>query len=75
MKAEVDKPDINKLLNVPARLNNLKTRADNLIDGKLKTDPVDLKKLSNVLDNKIVKNTTFNRKVNNLDKKILMQLL
>ena len=54
MKAEVDKPDINKLLNVPARLNNLKTRADNLIDGKLKTDPADLKRLSGIMVNKVV---------------------
>ena len=54
MKAEVDKPDINKLLNVPARLNNLKTRADNLTDGKLKTDPVDLKRLSGIMVNKVV---------------------
>ena len=54
MKAEVDKPDINKLLNVPARLNNLKARADNLIDGKLKTDPVDWKRLSGIMVNKVV---------------------
>ena len=75
LKAEVDKLDITKLVNLPTSLNNLTTKEGNLYVCKLKTDPVDLKKLSNVLDNKIVKNTTFNRKVNNLDKKILMQLL
>ena len=42
-KAEVDKLDINKLVNVPTSLNNLKTKVDDLDVGKLKTVPVDLK--------------------------------
>ena len=46
MKAEVDKLGINKLVNVPTSLNNLKTKVDDLDVGKLKTVPVDLKKLS-----------------------------
>ena len=73
MKAEIDKPDINKLVNVPTSLNNLKTKKDDLDVGKLKNFPADLKKLSNVVDNEIVKNTTFKTletKVNNLEKKI-----
>ena len=73
LKAEVDKLDINKLVNVPTSLNNLKTKVDDLDVGKLKTVPVDLKKLSDVVDNEVVKNTKFNtlkRKVNNLVKKI-----
>ena len=40
--------------------------------GKLKIVPVDLKKLSYVVDNEVVKNTTFNTlktKVNALEKK------
>ena len=71
MKAEVDKLDINKLVNVLTSLNNLKTKLDDLDVGKLKTVPIDLKKLSDVVE--VVKNTKFNtlkRKVNNLEKKI-----
>ena len=47
MKAEVHKPDINKLVNVPTSLNNLKTKVADL--------DVDLKKLSDVVDNQVVK--------------------
>ena len=60
MKAEFDKLDINKLVNVPTSLNNLKTKADYLDIGKLKAALVDLKKLSDVVDNKVLKNTKFN---------------
>ena len=41
--------------------------------GKLKTFSVDLRKISDVVDNEVVKNTKFNKlktKVNNLEKKI-----
>ena len=41
LKAEVDKLDINKATSVPTSLNNLKTKADDLVVGKLKTIPVD----------------------------------
>ena len=73
LKAEVDKLDINNLVNVPTSLNNLKTKVDDLDVGKLKTLPVDLKKLSDVVDNEVAKNTKFNTlktKANNLEKKI-----
>ena len=53
-------------------MNNLKTEADDFDVAKLKTVPVDLKKSSDVVDNKLVKNTKFNilkTKVNNLEKK------
>ena len=60
MKAEFDKLDINKLVNVPTSLNNLKTKADYLDIGKLKAALVDLKKLSDAVDNKVLKNTKFN---------------
>ena len=59
MKAEIDKLDINKLVNVPNSLNNLKTKVDDLDVGKLKTVPIDFKKLSDVVDN-VVKNTKLN---------------
>ena len=43
LKAEVDKLDINKHVNVPTGLNNLKTKVKDLNVGKFKTVPVDLK--------------------------------
>ena len=73
MKAEVDKPYINKPVNVPTGLNNSNTKVNDLDVGKLKTVPVDLKKLSDVVDNEVFKNTkiiTLKAKVNNLEKKI-----
>ena len=54
MKAKVDKLDINKLTNVP---NNLKPKINYLDVGMSKTVPVDLKKISDAVDNDIVKNT------------------
>ena len=74
LKEEVDKLDITKLVNVPASVNNLKTKVDDLYVGKLKTVLVDLKKLSDVADNEVVKNKQFNTlqtNVNNLDNKIV----
>ena len=60
MKAEVNKLDINNLVNVSASLNNLKTKIDALDVGKLKTFSLDLKELSNVLDKQALNNTKFN---------------
>ena len=73
MKAEFVKLGINKLVNVPAGLNNLKTKVDDLDVGKLKNVPVDLKKLNDVVDGEVAKNTKFNTlktKINNLEKEI-----
>ena len=39
LKAEIDKLGINKLVDFPSSLNNLKTKADDLDVGKLKTVP------------------------------------
>ena len=66
LKAEVDKLDINKLMNVPTSLNNLKTKVDDL------DVPIDLKILIDIVDNDVVKNTkcnTLQTKVNSLEKK------
>ena len=71
--AEVGKLDINKLVNIPITLSNLKTKVDELDVGKLKTVPLELKKLSDIVDNEVVKNTKFNTlktKINDLEKKI-----
>ena len=73
MKSEVKKLRINKWVNVPTILNNLKTKVDDLDLGKLRTIPADLKKLSNLVDNEVVKNTKFNTlktEANNLRNKI-----
>ena len=54
-------------------MNNLKSKADDIDVGKLKNVLVDMKKLSDVVDNVVVKNTKFNtlkRKVNSLEEKI-----
>ena len=51
----------------------MKTKVDYVDVGKLKTVLVDLKKLSDIVDNEVVKNTKFNTlktKVNSLEKKI-----
>ena len=57
MKAKFDKLDINKLTNNPTSLSNLKTKVDDSDVGKLKTVLVVLKKVSDVVPNKYVKNT------------------
>ena len=59
-------------------MNNLKRKLCHSDVGKFKTLAADLKEISDVVDKKVVKNTTFNKlnpKANKLDKKILMQLL
>ena len=43
------KIESNKLVNVPTGLNISKTKVDDLDLGKLKTVPIDLKKLSDVV--------------------------
>ena len=54
-------------------LNNLKAKVYDLVFIKLKNVPVVLKKISDIVDNEVVKSTKFNTlkiKVNNLEKKI-----
>ena len=73
LKAQVDKLNIAKLVNVPTSLNNLKTKVDDIEDGELKTVLIDLKKLNDVVDNEVVKITklkTLKAKLINLNKKI-----
>ena len=74
MKVEVEKLHIDKLVNAPSSLNNLKAKLDDLDAEKLKTAPVDFKELSDVVSNEVVKKTKNNKlnlKVNNLENKIL----
>ena len=73
MKTEVDKLDINKLVNILTGLYNLKTILGDLDVGKLKNVPTDLKKLSLVVYNEFIKNTKFKAlttKVNKVGQKI-----
>ena len=66
MNDEIEKLDVNKLIWI-----NFLT-VDDLDVDKLKTVPIDFKKLSDVMDKKVVKNTKFNKlntEVNNLEKK------
>ena len=53
LKAEVDNLDINKFVNVPTVLGDLKTKTDDLDDGKLKAVPIDLKNLSDAVGKKV----------------------
>ena len=55
LKSEFEKLDINKLVNVPTGLNDLKTKRDELDVGRLKTASIDLKKLSDVMSKEVVK--------------------
>ena len=48
----------------------LKTEVDKIDADKLKTVPVDLVKLSNVVKNEVVKKTDYNAKVTTLENKI-----
>ena len=59
-----------KLKSVPINLNNLKSKVDKLDIGKLKTTPVDLSKLSNIVKNDVVKKTEYNAKIKNIEDKI-----
>ena len=55
-----------------------KTKVNDLDFGKLKVVLVGLKIIIDAVDNEVVKNTKFNTlktKVNNLERKFLMQLL
>ena len=73
LKAEDDKLEINVSVNPPTGWNDLKTKIYDLDVGKLKTVPIDLKKLSDMMSKDVVKETVYNKlstKVNNLEKKI-----
>ena len=71
LKPEVDKLEINKLVNVPISLDNLKTKVDDLYVNKLKTVPMNLETLSDAVSKEVVRNTKFNKlntKLNSLQK-------
>ena len=55
LKTEVDKLDINKLRSLPNNLSILKTKLDKLDVDKLAPVSADLSKLSNAVNNEVVK--------------------
>ena len=55
LKAEIATLVINKLVNVPTSLKSLNTEADDLDVGELKTVPLHLKTLSDVVSKEVVK--------------------
>ena len=72
MKAEVEKLEMNKLVNVPSSMKNFKIKVDDLDVDKLKTVLVEFTKSSDVVGNQAFKNAKLNTlktKVNNSKKK------
>ena len=83
IKVELDlsnyatKKDINDITHVDVsgfasktNLAALKTEVEKIDADKLKTVPVDLAKLSNVVKNEVVKKTDYNAKVTNIESQI-----
>ena len=83
IKVELDlsnyatKKDINDITHVDVsgfvsktNLAALKTEVDKIDADKLKTVPVDLAKLSNVVKNEVVKKTDYNAKVTNMESRL-----
>ena len=58
------------VLRVKLNLAALKTEVDKLDTDKLKTTPVDLAKLSNVVENEVVKKTDYSAKVTSIEAQI-----
>ena len=61
------------MTNVLTSLNDLKIKVNDLDAGNLKTVPVNLSNINEVVDNEVVKNTKINplkKNVNNFEKKI-----
>ena len=72
LKVKVDKLDIKNLVNAQTGLSNLKAKVGNLKVGNLKSVPVDLNKLSDAVNKKVVKKAKFdqlNMKLKILEKK------
>ena len=81
IKVELDltnyarKTDINNITQVDtssfASKNNLKTEVDKIDIDKLKTAPTDLAKLTNAVENDLVKKTVYNTKVTSIEQGLL----
>ena len=56
--------------NVPTNLNSLKSKAEELDNNKLLPVPVGLSKLSDVLENDVVKKDVYNGEIKDIEDKI-----
>ena len=70
LKSNVDKLDIENIINVLTNLNNLKSKVDKLDVDKLRPVPVDLSKLSNGVKNDVAKKDVYNAKIKSIKDKI-----
>ena len=61
LKLDTDKLDIDELVKVISGLSSLKNKEDKLVIGKLKSIPVDLSKLSDVVKNDVVKKNEYDK--------------
>ena len=59
----MDKFDNNKFKNIPSNLSNLKSKVDQLDVDKLVSVPADLSKISDVVENDVVKEDVYNVKI------------
>ena len=70
LKTEVDKLDIDKLKGLPNSIGILKAKVNKLDIDKLAPVPADLSKLSNVVNNDVVKINEFDAQIKNIEDKI-----
>ena len=63
------KPNVDKCKNVPTNINNLKSKVEKLDVDKLVPVPVDLSKLSDVVENDVVKKDVYNAKIKTIEDK------
>ena len=56
--------------NVPGGFSSLNSKIDKINIGKLETTPVDLTKISDVVENKVVWKTEYNAKIKYVEEKI-----
>ena len=66
----MDKLDIGKLKNVSSNFRNMKRKVGKLGVDELVPVPVDLSKLSNLVQIDVVRNTGYNAKIQNIEDKI-----
>ena len=70
LKADVETLDIDKLKNIPTNLSNLKSKLDKLDFDKSVPVFADLSKLSDVVQNDVVKKDVYNAKIKDIEDKI-----
>ena len=66
LKSDIDKLNVDKLNNIQSGLDSLKNKVYKLDVDRLKPVLVDLKQLSDVVDNDVLKKTVYNELVKTL---------